>query len=279
MHEYFGEFNLRETHHVGHATDLSYQAVQAGASLLIAVGGDGTINEVVNGMMRGQQERDMTCTLGILNCGSGSDLARTLKLPRKLKDQLQGIMDGAVRNIDLGRVKYINPMGQWEERYFANECSLGISGAVVKNLNPQWKRFHPSLAFAIAALRQLNNYGGVEVDISTNGLAAQRKEILGIMMANGRFAGGGMKLAPRADLSDRMLDVLTVDDMGFIRRLLTFGQIYFGQHLNNSKTHYQTAQHISIQTKYHLPLELDGELVGTSPCEVQACPGVLQVKY
>ena len=279
MHEYFSEFRLLETQHIGHATELSKEAVRSGATLLIAVGGDGTINEVVNGIMHGQQWLDTTCTLGILNCGSGSDLARTLKLPKKLTDQLQRIAHGTSRSIDLGRVKYLNLKGLSEKRFFANECSLGISGAVVKNLNPRWKRLHPSLAFAAAALKQLSSYSGVKVDISTNGQLTGRKVILGIMMANGRFAGGGMKLAPRADLTDGMLDVLTVDDMGFFRRLLTFGQIYFGQHLNNAKTRYQTAQHISIQTRDYIPLELDGELVGTTPCEVQVCPGALQVKY
>ena len=271
-------FELFQTQFPAHATSLATKAVVDRASLVIVVGGDGTINEVVNGMMQGPKLAGSSCKLGIINCGSGADFVRSLYPTARPPQNINALLQGPARLVDLGLARFRDSAGQWQERYFINESSIGISSAVVKNLSATLKRVHPGIAFAFAALTQLGAYPGFKVNLVIDSGPEIEEKIIGLAMANGRFAGGGMQLAPEAVLDDGVLDVIRVRDMTFIQRLNTFLKIYSGKHIHSRGTVAAKARQISIQTNVPIPLELDGELVGSTPCTIKTSPHALWVK-
>jgi len=274
-----GRYHLRETKKSGDAIKLARTAVEEGCQVIIVMGGDGTINEVINGMMQRRPDSRSDCELGIIDCGSGSDLVRSLDLPQKREDQLKLILHKKSRPIDLGFVQYQGIDGLSRERYFVNECSIGISGSVIEAMTTRLKQRHGPLAFALASIHQLFTYHAAAVQVHFDNQVEEIEKVLGIVIANGKYAGGGMKLAPDANLQDGLLDVLSMADMNLVNRLITFSKIYRGNHIHSKYANYRRATTIGVKSNQPLRVETDGELVGHAPCQVNVLPGVLRLRY
>ena len=277
----WGKVDFSVTSRQGEATELARNAVACGANLIIAFGGDGTVQEVVNGML-GAGVGPLVCELGIVNCGTGRGLADSLDLPETLEQQLDLIHHGEAVALDVGRVTYVDGQGRTAERLFVNECQLGIGSAVVERLEARkggdnkYKRLGGTLAFGLVAVRELVRLHSPELCVEFDGGERAEGRFLGVVVGNGAKCGGGMRLTPEAAPDDGALDVVLIREMAVPLRLWTFAKIYKGRHTEVEGISSHRCRKLTVSGK--TTVEADGELLGTPPCTIEVLPGALRVK-
>ena len=259
------------------AIEFARQAIDKGAQLIIVAGGDGTIQETVNGIFADNHAAEISCELGIINTGTSNGLAQGLGLPKSLDRQLDLIQERKINEIDIGRIKYGHKDGSYDQRLFVNECQVGIGGAVVEGVQMQHKRLGGFLGFGVVAVKELLRYKNRMTSITVEDEPAIERSSLGIVVCNGPFCGGGMKLAADADLCDGLLDVLIIHELSVMKRLLAFPKIYQGKHLQLDCCSYFRVKRISIVSPYQLPVAADGEMLGVTPVEIDLLPVKLRV--
>lgn len=272
-------YELALTSEPGSAIQLAREAAKQGARLLIAMGGDGTINEVVNGLFDHQKPLNPYCELGILNCGSGGGLAQTLGLPAGIADQLELICRAPAKPLDVGIVRFQNSNGEPAERLFVSECQGGIGGAVVSRVGMKHKRLGGTLAFGMVAISELLHYRATQMTTRVDGRVPQAKYRIGFTVGNGRFCAGGMQLTPGALPDDNWLDILQIDEMNLLNRLVNFSKVYSGRHIRSPFFTLQQAKTIEIDSDPPVWFETDGELIGKTPCRIGILPAAIRVRY
>jgi YegS/Rv2252/BmrU family lipid kinase len=272
------ECSIHLTRSQNDAPRATAEAIKQGAKLVIAVGGDGTVHEVVNGFFEQGKLINPDCELGIVASGSGRDIAKNVGLPRSWKAQVQCLADGQARRIDVGRVTFRDLKGQTSTQYFVNECQVGIGGEVVRRVQQFHKRFGGTLAFASESVRALFRYRSPNLSVQLGEKEMLSGAFLGLVIANGSLMGGGMKLAPEATLDDGLFDLLVVPDYRLLRRLWSFFKIYRGTHLTVPGMKYLKTEAVKVTSEETTLVATDGELLGTTPCEVVMLKSALNVR-
>lgn len=253
------------------------QAILAGAQLIIAVGGDGTIQETVNGFFAGGVPINPDCLLGIISRGTGQGFARGLGLPRDQVRQLDIAAHGKCHSIDIGKIVFSSPKGEQKERYFVNECQAGIGGAVVKSVLAKQKRLGGRLAFGLSSLAKIFSYPNQLITVQIDNQPRITLPLLGVVMANGNSMAGGMSLTPGAKVDDHLLDILLMMGQSIPRRLRNFPRIYSGKHIGLPEFNCRRGKSIRLFSRVPVLVEADGELLGVLPCKVDVLPGALKV--
>jgi diacylglycerol kinase (ATP) len=266
----------RLTESAGHATELAREAVTAGEELVVAVGGDGTVNEVVNGFF------DETGTslggaaaLGVIERGTGCDFVRTFGIPKKTDRAVATIAAGRRRRIDIGRATCTGESGP-RVRMFANIASCGMTGAVAERANATSKRLGGTPAFLWATVATFVGWRNVEFHVVADGV--ERTLVANnVVCANCRFFGGGMKIAPGAVPDDGLLDVVLIGDISKADFVLNLHRLYRGTLSRHPKVEELRARRVEITPVRTLPAEIDGEQPGTTPVTFEVVPGVLDL--
>jgi len=254
----------------GHLTELAREAAPD-ADLLVAVGGDGTVNEVVNGIA------GLDVELALIPRGTGGDFVRTFGIPRKLDRAVEVALRGRTRAIDLGRGRYRSWAGEDEESYFANIASAGMSGAIAKRTNETSKALGGKVSYAWATVAVFSRWRSDEVRVRVDG-TEQAGRMHDVIVANGRYLGGGMKMVPEAEPDDGLLDVLLIGDLTKRDLLLTMPKTYRGKHLPHPKATLLRGTTVEIDAPEPLPVELDGEQPGTTPVRFEIVPRALRLR-
>ena len=276
----FGKnYRLMETSGQGNAIILAREAAENGAELIIAVGGDGTVNEVINGFLLNRKPLNGKCELGILNSGSGSGMAQTLGLPASIREQLDVICYSSAKPMDVGFVRYKNSNDRACERLFVSECQVGIGGSVVSQVGIKLKHFGGRIAFGTVALSHLFHYQASKMTITLDQPPAESKKLIGITIGNGIHCAGGMRLTPDARTDDGLLDILQIHEMSLLKRFMNFGKVYSGSHIHSNYFSISQAKEISIDSERPVWIETDGELLGSTPCRIGIIPGAIKVRY
>jgi diacylglycerol kinase (ATP) len=274
------EYRLLTTDSKGAGIELGRRAVEQGAGLIIIVGGDGTINEVVNGILSSEKFQHKGCDLGIINCGSGGGLAQSLGIPHSLEEQVDTLLNASAKPLDVGKLRFVNPDGAPAERFFVSECQAGIGGAVVTKVGAAHKQMGGLLAFASAAVAQLFHYKSKHIRVRMGDGRELSNAMLGVVVGNGRYCAGGMQLTPAARPDDGFLDVLTIGDMRLPRRLSAFSKVYSGKHIYLRDFSLTQTDAVSVESEEPLWLEADGELMGLSASyQISVCPGAIRIRY
>ncbi|HKA26899.1 MAG TPA: diacylglycerol kinase family protein [Gaiellaceae bacterium] len=256
----------------GHLTELAKEAADEGAELLVAVGGDGTVHEVVNGIAdRAGVE------LAVVPRGTGRDFVRTYAIPRKLDDALRTARDGHAREIDLGIARFRSWQGETDESYFANVASAGMSGAIAKRANETSKALGGKASYAWATLTVFSRWRTAELTVSV-GAETRRARMHDVIVANGRYLAGGMKICPDAEPDDGVFDVLLIGNLTKGDLLLTLPKTYRGSHLPHPKAELLRGSTVEIDANEPLPVELDGEQPGTTPVRFEVVPHALRLR-
>jgi diacylglycerol kinase (ATP) len=255
----------------GHLIELARSAVDGGATLVIAVGGDGTLNEVVNGIAG----RDVD--LATIPLGTGMDFGRTYGIPTKFEDAVRLARDGKPRTIDAGRVSYRTWGGEDAERWFANVGSVGMSGAVAQRANGMSKALGGKATFFYALTRVFFEWENTDVTVRFDGEERHGK-MHDVIVANGVWHGGGMMLAPDARPDDGAFDVIMIGDVGKVDFLTTAPKLYKGKHVGHPKIEVVRTARVEVDAAERLPIELEGEQVGTTPATFEVVPGALRVR-
>ncbi len=250
----------------GDATRFAEDAIQQGQDLVVAAGGDGTLNEVINGIARFADR----IQIGLVPLGTGNDFARTLALPDSIEDCIQILRIGKTRAIDLVRVT------SDQVRYFVNVSAGGFSGTVNEKLTPEIKKTWGPLAYlrsAAAALPELRSYRTTVVLDDDPPLEA---DLYNAIIANGRFVAGGTEVAPEAAADDGLLDLILVLQKPMSEIALVIAQMLAGKHLGSDAIVFRRAKKILVSSNPGMWFNVDGELVGNEPALFEALPRALR---
>ena len=277
-----GSFATHITNRVGDAQAAAQQAVADGIKLVVAVGGDGTFNEVVNGCLSGgdlqrlQQIRD-GFALGFIPDGTGCDIAKTLRIPKSTAGAIEIIANGRPCAVDMGRLRYQGHDGRCKERFFHNVVSFGVGGEVVQQVSGTVKTFGPFAAFLIATLKTLVRYRPKRVTLTIDDRFLGNGWVWNVAIANGRYHGGGMLVAPEADMADGWFDVTLIGRLTLLDVALNLHRLYNGNLHSVKQVHHFRGRSIRSESPHPVLIEMDGEQPGTLPVQIDLLPGVLNI--
>jgi diacylglycerol kinase (ATP) len=240
-----------------HAVELAKDAVKQGYDTVVSVGGDGTINEVVNGLYDSGTLEDVS--LGIISTGTGSDYIRTIGIPRHYQEACQRLLNSKKILVDIGEVEYQNN-GNIEKRLFVNFAGLGFDAEVVQATTQRFKVLGGMPAYLLGLMTTFLCYRNQEITLKVDGEVVIKK-VCTAVMSNGKYGGGSMFVAPDADLTDGCFNVLTIDDISKPDLLWSLPRVYKGTHLTHPKVTMQLGQEIEIESDRRLPVQADGELL------------------
>jgi diacylglycerol kinase (ATP) len=286
LSSHFGPFTCAFTSKSGEATELSATAARKGTRLIIACGGDGTISEVANGILASGNDAE----LGILPSGTGGDFRKTLEIPARARDAARILREGATHKIDVGRVTFTKDDGESDSRYFLGVASFGMSADVigrVKDAGLQWlparapKWLSGRLSFGVSMLQTAVQSSGTRIVIQIDDERERHLTVANLCIANARFFGGGMKIAPEAKLADGRFDVITIGDLGALKILTNAPRLYLGAHLGMQDVRHELGRKIVARPAVkgaEVILEVDGELPGRLPATFQLVPQALRVR-
>jgi YegS/Rv2252/BmrU family lipid kinase len=255
-----------ETRARGHAATLAAEAARAGVALVVAVGGDGTLNEVVNGLapLRGEHP----VTIGALMTGRGRDACRNLGLARDPRLAARCLTEGRVVARDLGLARW--PGGQ---RYFLGSAGAGFDAVVATRAGARGGR----LVYPRAVLTSLREYRPAETTVRLDDADAWAGPAASVVVCNGGWFGGGMRIAPDARPDDGLLDVVRLGALGRFELVRWLPTVYWGGHLANPRIATRRAVRVQVDSPAPLPVQLDGELGAHTPLDVEICPGALRL--
>jgi len=255
----------------GHLADLAREAADAGAERLVVVGGDGSVNEVANGVA----QRDVE--IAVIARGTGWDFARSQGIPRGIDDAVDVALNGTTREIDLGRVHYHSWAGTDETGWFANVASVGMSGAIAQRANETSKALGGKVSYYWATLAVFVRWQTGEMRLTIDD-ETRTGRMIDVMVANGRYLGGGMMMCPQAEPDDGLFDVLLIGDVTRRDLLFTLPKSYRGKHLPHPRLELLRGRVVTVDADEPLPVELDGEQPGTTPVRFEVVPRALRVR-
>ncbi len=270
------EFEEHLTSRAGEASEVTREALALGARRLIAVGGDGTLGEMINGYFdRSGNPINADASVGLIASGTGSDFRRSL---RAHSINIGSLLRSEGVEIDAAQATFTTKDGQ-ASRVMINLASFGLGGEVVAIVNrwrdrlPRW--FGGQIRYAAAAVRALAAYRNVAVEVTLDDERIEIESFL-IAVANGRYAGGGMMFAPNALLDDGLLDVILTDHASRLDIIRELPRIRWGGHLKNPKVTERRAREVSITSQPPLAVDIDGEMVGHTPARIRVLPGAVR---
>lgn len=284
LRAHFGPFNVAFTKGAGDGTTIATRAANEGRKFIIACGGDGTINEVANGILLSEKDVE----LGIFPSGTGGDFRRSIHLPDDDREAARALKNGKTQRIDVGKVTFVDHDGEKASRYFLNISSFGLAVSIIRRLKSS-----PSLdwlpidavrgpaGFALSTLQEVLGMTTKKVCIKIDDGEERPLTTVNFCVANARYFGGGMKIAPDALLHDGRLDVINIGDMKSAKIILNVHQLYRGTHLSLDEVKARSAKRVEARPfddGEEVPIEVDGELPGKLPATFEIIPSALKLR-
>jgi diacylglycerol kinase (ATP) len=264
----------------GHATQLARAAVLAGCSSVITIGGDGTFLEVVNGVMDpaavGLPLSDGVAA-GLILTGRGSDFGRSAGIPSDTESALNRLLAGRTMRIDLGYVSYTSFAGEARSRYFANAAGVGFDAEVSVRANAAPRLLGGTVPYLSSLFMTWGTYRNKRVAVNADGDWVWRGRATSLVVANGQYFGGGMKIAPDAGLADGEFDIVILGDLGKVDLVRNLPRVYEGSHVTHPKVSILHARYVETVSPDRLLLQADGEVLGLAPCRFQVVPSALRL--
>ena len=260
----------------GDATRLAAEAVGR-YDIVVAVGGDGTVNEVLNGLIDCDGSVKPGVSLGTIPLGTGADLVRSLGIPHSLEGAAAALAGGGRREVDVGRARFRTFDGADALRYFINEAEVGMGAAVCGAVSRSPRRFGGAAAYAWAILVTTLRYRDRPVSLCVDGGPSETVVLNNAWIANGAYSGSGIRSAPRARPDDGLLDLVCVAHARPLERLRGFRKLRSGAFVDLPHVSYRTARHVEVTADTLVPVETDGEPVGTVPATFDLLPSRLPV--
>ncbi len=252
----------------GHATTLGREAR---SSVVVAVGGDGTVNEVANGLVKTEK------VLGVIPAGSGNDFIKSISVPRRVEAAVERLLSGTRRRIDLGHVRCGARASNEPGRYFVNGVGIGFDAAVAERTR-HIRILRGTALYLAAVLQTLGRFTAPHFTLRVDGKAYDKQRLL-IAVGNGRCAGGGFYLTPAADVGDGLLDICAVDDRSVVSILRLMPRVMRGKHTEADGLNFIKGREISVLSDRPFYVHADGEIVGAnvSELEIRVCPEALTI--
>jgi len=272
------DFDVVFTERPNHATELAREGA-TGHGRIVVIGGDGTINEVVNGLVADDRLVRDDLVLAIVPRGTGADFVRTMGIPHDLDAAVQRLTTGSPHEVDLAKAVYHGADGGERVRYFINEASIGMGAVVCQEVNRSSKRLGGRLSFLKGMLIATFRYRNQPVTFSVDGGPAEGVLLRNAWIANGRYSGGGICHAPRARPDDGLLDLVRIPGLNLWEQTLSMRRLRSGAFVNHPKVTYVTARHVELRPAGPVAvwIETEGEPIGTIPATFEVLDTHLKV--
>jgi YegS/Rv2252/BmrU family lipid kinase len=283
IERYLGAVECVHTNAPRHAVEIAEAAAREGRPKVIGVGGDGTVSEIANGLMRADKPADELPKLGIIGQGTGGDFRKTLEIEHRLDRYCEAIVRGVTKRADVGRFSYRKRDGEEDTAYFINILSVGMGGLVDEYV--AGSQMSGTIAYFGASARALMNseVGVLECTVH-EGDRVETRELATrqIAICNGRFFGGGMEVGPMAKIDDGYFDVVSMGAASRLKFAIGSLSIYSGSHIDKPDVEIFRCDRIDIRLKNEdirdiFPLDVDGEPLGTLPISITLVPGAIHV--
>lgn len=284
LRAHFGAFQVAFTKQAGDGITLARRAAENGRRLIIACGGDGTINEVANGILTSGTD----CELGVLPSGTGGDFRRTLSIPNDSRDAAKALRNGETKTIDVGKVVFLDHENERAARYFLNVASFGLSASIIERVKTSTAlRWLPNdllrgkSSFALSTLQEVFGLNFLTVRVKIDDAAEKSLNTINFCVCNARFFGGGMKIAPEALINDGKFDVVNIGDIRTAKIILNAYKLYTGSHLELAEVKSALATRVEVtpvEKNQTIFIETDGELPGRLPATFEIVPNALRVR-
>jgi YegS/Rv2252/BmrU family lipid kinase len=265
-------FDHEYTEGVGHATEIARAAANEGYQNIVAVGGDGTVHEVANGIL---SSNSTEIPLGVISTGTGSDFIRSVGLPRNYNSACSRLIGQRRLVIDVGVVEY-QCKGQTLRRFFVNAAGVGFDASVVETTERFPKYLGGTIPYLTGLIRTLFGYRNKSVVLRV-GNKVEAIRVLSVVISNGSYFGGGMHVAPEAKLNDNLLDVVVLGDVDKFDLLKSLPMLYKGTHGKHPKVSMRKASTITVESAERVLVHADGELLGTCPASFWLMPAALSI--
>lgn len=275
--ERLGPFRFDLTQGPGHASRLAGVAMQEGAEILVCVGGDGTLNETVTGMMNEKGPQQRNALLGLIPLGTGCDFIRTVRIPRDPEEAVQIIAASRSETVDLGRISYLDHEGRQASRYFLNVASFGLGGEVDDRVARTTKIFGGFLSFVWATVLSVLLYSKKTVRLWIDGSPEETIVAWNVVVANGCYHGGGMWIAPAASVSDGLFHLTIIGDFSLPEVFRHLPKLYNGKLFQLEKVRSMTCKRIEARSESRVLLDVDGEQPGTLPATMEIVPSAIRI--
>ena len=268
-------YRLAYTQRPSHAIELTQEQLRQGVDMVVSVGGDGTLNEVVNGIMT--SELPEKPALAMLCYGTGADFIRSIDWPRDYMQALDRIDLGQLRCIDVGKGDFHDAAGARKTRYFINIAEYGAGGEVVARVNALPKFWGGKISFLCGIIVTYLGFRNQSIRFSCDDQSWCEQRLNNTVIANGRYFGSGLLPAPMAELDDGQLDIVTFGDISLGETLLAFPKLRKGQHLSHPKLGHHRAKTITATSEQRVFVDMDGEMVGYLPARFEVIPRALRI--
>lgn len=284
LRTHFGPFNVAFTKGPGDGIEIAERAALNGRPFIIACGGDGTINEIANGILRSGKDVE----LGVFPSGTGGDFRRTLGMPHGTREAARALRTGRTERVDVGRVTFFDHEGREVQRFFLNVTSFGLAASIIERVKGStslsWlplDTVRGRASFALSTLQEVVALGATSVRVRIDDAEERMLQTVNFCIANARYFGGGMRIAPDAKLNDGFLDVINVGDIRTAKIILNAYTLYRGTHLDLPEVKDTLAKRIEarpLREDQEVHLEVDGELLGRLPAVYEIVPGALRIR-
>jgi len=264
------------TERTGHAAALALEAVKGGATRLIAVGGDGTFSETLEGLMAAPEHLRRNVTLGALPAGSGCDLARHLGYPSGRDGLIELLARGQARPLDVGRMNYTGLDGAPRVRHFINIAAFGLAGDVAHRIKASGKPLGGTVSYFLSSLLALLTAKAKTLRLKADGRELSGRYHMGVL-ANTSSMGGGMLIAPGTKDDDGLMDLVLVGDMSRFSLLRNFPSLYNGTHLGKPGITLTGLSRLEADSDETVYLNIDGEADGRLPALFEVLPRAINV--
>ncbi|MGI5881130.1 MAG: diacylglycerol/lipid kinase family protein [Syntrophomonadaceae bacterium] len=260
------------------AIELTRQALRNGFEHIIAVGGDGTLNEVVNGFFDEQGIFiNKSACLSMIPMGTGGDFARMMKFSNRPENIVRLFLNPQAVACDLVQVAFTNWQGEPCIRYFINIADVGLGSDTVFRVNRNSKFMGGPLSFLVGAVTSIIAFKNLSLRVIIDDQNVYAGDSCLVAIGNGQYFGGGMKVTPRAVINDGLLDIIVVEGLGKVELMSNIVPIRKGDHLKNPRVHYYTGKKVIIESGNNLYFEMDGEAPGQGNLKFEILPAAMNL--
>ena len=276
LNEFFSsdyDFEIKRTAIHGQAIQLATESILTGTDYLIAIGGDGTTNEIINGYLQSDAEHRKNVIVGLIPFGTGNDFSRSINAKSSVKYLHKLIIENKVKPIDIGEVEYEKFSGGRAIRYFNNISQIGVGAETVRLVNAGKKRFGPTLSYISSTIKAFVTYRHQNIKLTSDSFNYEGR-IVSLCFANGKYMGSGIGIAPHANVDNGLLNVVIVGNVGvgeFIKYMPSLRKLKFIKHKEVQYKSLTNCELISLD-KNNFPVEMDGEYIGNTPIKVKVHP-------
>ena len=267
----------------GDVARIARSAVLSGCSAVVVIGGDGTFFEAVNGVLGPVEPAGAAgaagggIAMGLVQAGRGSDFGRSAGIPSDVEAACARLIAGRTDRFDLGHVTYRSFDGQTRHRFFANAAGLGFDAEVSLRANAGPRNLGGTIPYLNSLMRTLISYTNKRVEVRLDGGEARPARVNSLVVANGQYFGGGMKIAPAASLSDALFDITILGDLGKAELIRNVPRVYDGSHVTHPKVSTARAGIVHVESSDRTLLQADGEVLGMAPAIFTIVPSALRM--